>query len=172
MHAQQQSFVPMMANEYPMMPNVVVSSQPMQSPGQLVDLAQHYAAMGLMSNQQTPTQYNFMPTPLSQGYSQTGLTPPHHPFQMMPTSAAAPMLSPTGQVPMQMQHPQMKPAQNVDFFVHEYSPPQKSKRVGTPRKQQDSGPRNYTFANHGPEHFEKAKKCMDNTSPPLSVGDA
>lgn len=172
MHAQQQqTFVPMMANEYPMMPNVIVSSQPMQSPGQLVDLAQHYAAMGLMSNQQTPTQYNFVPTPYAQAYNQHSLTPPHHPYSMMPTSAGAPMLSPTGQMPMQMQQPQMKPAQNADFFVHEYSPPGELKRVVTPRKQQDTGPRNYTFANHGPEHFEKGKKGMDN-SPPLSVEDA
>ena len=92
-------------------------------------------------------QYNFVSTTPSDG------SPDLHASATLPKAASA-----------------LAPA--TELFVHEYSPPEELKRVVTPRKQHDSGPRNYTCANHGPEHFEKAKKGMDNNSPPLSVGDA
>jgi hypothetical protein len=44
-----------------------------------------------------------------------------------------------------------------ELFVHEYSPPQDIKQATLPRKAADPGPKNYTFSNHGPEHFEKEK---------------
>lgn len=65
---------------------------------------------------------------------------------------------PTMQVSAQPTKQQGPPAQAAEFFVHEYSPPQEMKRAATPRKAVDAGPRNYTFANQGPEHFERGKK--------------
>jgi hypothetical protein len=52
------------------------------------------------------------------------------------------------------------PAQ-PELFVHEYQPPADVKRAATPRKvpSADAGPKNYTFANQTPEHFEKGKKA-------------
>ncbi|QIX02407.1 hypothetical protein AMS68_007924 [Peltaster fructicola] len=61
-----------------------------------------------------------------------------------------------------------------DFFVHEYSPPQDIKRDMAARKGVDSGPKNYTFANQTPEHFEKGKKSekSSTSSSPDSAGSA
>lgn len=56
-------------------------------------------------------------------------------------------------------HAPKVPAQ-PELFVHEYQPPADVKRAATPRKvpAADAGPKNYTFANQTPEHFEKGKK--------------
>lgn len=78
-------------------------------------------------------------------------TPPmHYPF---PTTSA-------GSNGLQMSaHAPKVPAQ-PELFVHEYQPPADVKRAATPRKvpAADAGPKNYTFANQTPEHFEKGKK--------------
>lgn len=80
-------------------------------------------------------------------------TPPQggQQFSFVTTAGTSPGMSVTAQLP--------KPAQPAsEFFVHEYSPPQDIKRTATPRKPPtDNGPKNYTFANQGPEHFEKEK---------------
>lgn len=78
-------------------------------------------------------------------------TPPmHYPF---PTTTSS---SPAG-IQISAHAPKV-PAQ-PELFVHEYQPPADVKRAATPRKvPADSGPKNYTFANQTPEHFEKGKK--------------
>jgi hypothetical protein len=58
-----------------------------------------------------------------------------------------------------------KVAAQPELFVHEYQPPADVKRAATPRKvTAESGPKNYTFANQTPEHFEKGKKSSSNGS--------
>jgi hypothetical protein len=62
----------------------------------------------------------------------------------------------------------------TEFVVHEYTPPSDVKHTVTSRKAAaETGPKNYTFTNHGPEHFEKGKKgeakCVNATSSPASV---
>ncbi|KAF2161847.1 hypothetical protein M409DRAFT_58912 [Zasmidium cellare ATCC 36951] len=80
-------------------------------------------------------------------------TPPQggQQFSFVTSSGASPGMNVTTQLP--------KPPQPAsEFFVHEYSPPQDIKRTATPRKPPvDHGPKSYTFANQGPEHFEKEK---------------
>lgn len=80
-------------------------------------------------------------------------TPPQggQQFSFVTTSGVSPGLSVTTQMP--------KPPQpTAELFVHEYSPPQDVKRTATPRKPQiDQGIKTFTFANQGPEHFEKEK---------------
>jgi hypothetical protein len=76
--------------------------------------------------------------------------PMHYPF---PTTSA-------GSNGIQISaHAPKVPAQ-PELFVHEYQPPADVKRAATPRKvpATDAGPKNYTFANQTPEHFEKGKK--------------
>jgi hypothetical protein len=78
-------------------------------------------------------------------------TPPmHYPF---PTTSAA-----SNGIQISAHAPKV-PAQ-PELFVHEYQPPADVKRAATPRKvpATESGPKNYTFANQTPEHFEKGKK--------------
>ena len=76
--------------------------------------------------------------------------PMHYPF---PTTGAG-----SGGVQISAHAPKV-PAQ-PELFVHEYQPPADVKRAATPRKvAADSGPKNYTFANQTPEHFEKGKKA-------------
>lgn len=77
-------------------------------------------------------------------------TPPQGHYGMFSTAVAAPNIQVTAT-------PSPQPA--AEFFVHEYSPPQSLKRTATPRKGNvDTGPKNYTFANQTPQHFEKGKK--------------
>lgn len=59
---------------------------------------------------------------------------------------------------MVMPHHQKPSQPAAELFVHEYNPPGEVKRTGTPRKVVDNGPKNYTFANQGPEHFEKKNR--------------
>lgn len=76
--------------------------------------------------------------------------PMHYPFPT--TSAGAHGIQISAHAPK-------VPAQ-PELFVHEYQPPADVKRAATPRKvpSADAGPKNYTFANQTPEHFEKGKK--------------
>nr|POE71440.1 homeobox-leucine zipper protein hat1 [Quercus suber] len=55
-----------------------------------------------------------------------------------------------------------KPA--PEFEVHEYTPSDALKRGAGPHKAVDTGPKNYTFANQGPEHFDKGKKPSETNS--------
>ncbi|THX48983.1 hypothetical protein D6D11_05853, partial [Aureobasidium pullulans] len=50
----------------------------------------------------------------------------------------------------------------TDFFVHEYSPPRDVKLSSTPRKVVETGPKNYTFANHGPEYYESQNTIQED----------
>lgn len=83
-------------------------------------------------------------------------TPPmHYPF---PTTGAG-----SNGVQISAHAPKV-PAQ-PELFVHEYQPPADVKRAATPRKAAvDAGPKNYTFANQTPEHFEKGKKASASAS--------
>jgi len=83
-------------------------------------------------------------------------TPPQSHFQMFTTAGASPSMHVTAHLPKQQQQQPQQPA--AELFVHEYTPPQDIKRAATPRKAVDTGPKNYTFANQGPEHFGKGKK--------------
>ena len=82
-------------------------------------------------------------------------TPPNIQYPFVSTSSP----SPVGQV--MAQPPKVVQPTASEFFVHEYNPPPDVKRAATPRKAVDSGPKNYTFANQTPEHFEKGKKGAD-----------
>ena len=101
-----------------------------------------------------PPPMQFLPEPQQPQapQSQQMHTPPQQPYPYMTSASASPHAQITAQLPKQS-HP---PAQ--EFFVHEYSPPEDLKRSATPRRTVDSGPKNYTFANSGPEHWEKQAK--------------
>nr|POE47636.1 hypothetical protein CFP56_00967 [Quercus suber] len=51
-----------------------------------------------------------------------------------------------------------------EFEVHEYTPSDILKRGAGPHKAIDTGPKNYTFANQGPEHFDKGKKSSESNN--------
>ncbi|KAK4543635.1 hypothetical protein LTR36_005280 [Oleoguttula mirabilis] len=88
---------------------------------------------------------------------QTTHTPPQGQYGMFTTSGLTPGIQVTSMLPRQP-----SPQPPAEFFVHEYSPPQSLKRAATPRKDVvDTGPKNYTFANQTPHHFEKGKKSAD-----------
>ena len=95
-----------------------------------------------------PQPMQFLPDQGQPQQVQQMHTPPQQPYPFMNSASASPNAQVTAQLPKQTQ-----PAQ--EFFVHEYSPPEELKRSATPRKTVDSGPKNYTFANSGPEHWEK-----------------
>jgi hypothetical protein len=66
-----------------------------------------------------------------------------------------------------------------ELQVHQYNPPDAMKRSSTPRKPVESGPKNYTFANHGPLDYEKkeakraeARDSANSCSPVSSNGTA
>ncbi|SMQ46545.1 unnamed protein product [Zymoseptoria tritici ST99CH_1A5] len=64
--------------------------------------------------------------------------------------------------------PKSSSSQPAEFFVHEYSPPEEIKNASTTRRPMvDSGPKNYTFNNHGPGDFgkDKSKKLGGMSSP-------
>lgn len=83
-------------------------------------------------------------------------TPPmHYPFPTTGSNSNGVQIS---------AHAPKVPAQ-PELFVHEYQPPADVKRAATPRKvAADAGPKNYTFANQTPEHFEKGKKAAPSAS--------
>jgi len=97
-----------------------------------------------------PPQLHFVHQHQSQGQ-----TPPQH--MHTPPQVSYPFGNPAGGSPgAQSQVQQQKTAS--DFFVHEYSPPEAVRRSATPRKGPvDTAPKNYAFANTGPEHFEEKK---------------
>jgi len=101
--------------------------------------------------QQAPPQHAPLPLP-PQHHQQQMHTPPQGGGQFYTFSTAPPpqALQVTAQLP--------KPPQpQTEFFVHEYSPPAEIKRAATPRRAVDSGPKNYSFANSTPEHFEEKR---------------
>ncbi|KAK5123156.1 hypothetical protein LTR85_003354 [Meristemomyces frigidus] len=103
--------------------------------------------------QHAPPQSQPQPAPPPQQMH----TPPQGQYGMFSTSALTPGIQVTATLPRQP-----SPQPPAEFFVHEYSPPQSLKRTATPRKDVvDSGPKNYTFANQTPQHFEKGKKSAD-----------
>jgi len=149
--AQQQSYMPMMPSEYPPMPNVMMQTQP-QYAGQYLEqlaAAQQYAAMPQMVPASQPMGMSYQNMQYAQMMN----------AQQMSAQQYNYLRANNPGVLISQQQAQMAQAKNIpaaDFFVHEYSPPQDVKNAGTPRKA-DGGPKNYTFANHGPEHFEKVK---------------
>ena len=150
LQAQQQSYMPMMPSEYPPMPNVMMQSQPQYAGQYLEQLAatQQYAGMPQM----VPASQ-----PMGMGYPNMQYARMMNAQQM--SAQQYNYLRANPGMLLSQQQAQLAQAKNIpaaDFFVHEYSPPQDVKNAGTPRKA-DGGPKNYTFANHGPEHFEKVK---------------
>lgn len=155
-------FVPIMSNEFPQMPNAVFPGQQQPLQGQYMDMPMSY----IMTNTgEVHMGYSIMP-PFAQPQMHQQLTPPHaqHPF--VPSSSSSPGTMVSSQVPKHS-----TPA--ADFFVHEYTPPQDVKQLTTtPRKPVETGPKNYTFSNHGPEYFEKnVKKHQEGSSPASSIDD-
>jgi hypothetical protein len=113
--------------------------------GNLISMAQpHYQ---LVSH--APMMPSVAAPPLSH-------TPPvHYPFPS--TASTSPGLQISAHAPKVVAQPEL--------FVHEYRPPVDPKCAATPRKvATESGPKNYTFANQTPEHFEKGKKSSSNAS--------
>lgn len=79
-------------------------------------------------------------------------TPPQMPYTFMTAGGGSPSLQVTAQLPKQSTQP------GQDLFVHEYNPPQDVRRSAIPRKPVDTGPKNYTFSNTGPENFDGERK--------------
>lgn len=153
------------------MQNVVVGSQPLQA-GQYLEMLQAQQQMGGMSQLLPGSQPMGMQSYGNMRYNMGGQTM----FAPASTTMGFPFMQ--GQHQLPIHHAQSKSVPGADFFVHEYSPPQDIKRPGSERKSQDSGsstsssaPKNYTFANHGPEHFEKSKKDP-SASPGSSSGSS
>ncbi|KAK4902407.1 hypothetical protein LTR49_027071 [Elasticomyces elasticus] len=71
---------------------------------------------------------------------------------VFPTAPPPPVVQITAQVP------KLPAQQPPEFFVHEYSPPAEMKSAATPRLPVKTVPKNYSFANHGPEDFNRGKK--------------
>lgn len=57
-----------------------------------------------------------------------------------------------------------------ELLVHEYIPPEDVERAAIPRKALPFEPKNYTFANHGPEHFGKERRRP--SVPTLTANDS
>lgn len=162
LQSQPHGFVPMMSNEYPQMPNVVFPPQQQPMSGQYMEMPMSYI---MTSTGEVHMGYQVIP-PFAQQMHQQG-TPPNSQHPFVPSSNSSPGTMVSSQVPKHSQ-----PA--ADFFVHEYTPPQDVKQnPNTPRKATDSGPKNYTFSNHGPEYFERnVKKLPDGSSPTSSAEDS
>ncbi|KAI4728600.1 hypothetical protein E4T49_03663 [Aureobasidium sp. EXF-10728] len=152
--ANPQGFLGMLPNEYPQMHNVMFPAQQQQS--QYMDTQMSY----IMTNTgEVISGYPVMP-PFTQGHMQQA-TPPHQQQPFLPSSSLSPGVLGSSQVPKHVNP-------GADFFVHEYSPPRDVKQSNTPRKAVESGPKNYTFSNHGPEYFEKHAKQKGSSSPASS----
>ena len=176
LQSQGQGYMPMMSNEFPQMPGNMMSSQPLYA-GQYLDMMamqqqrqqlqqqQQYSVMSQMLPGSQPAQLNYPNMQYNNAMmgQQFQASQPQQPFVPSNTGAFMPQQQ-------QVQIPQTKPLPTADFFVHEYSPPRDMKRTATPRKATDQGPKNYTFANHGPEHFEKRKSKDLTNSPDSSTG--
>lgn len=145
-------FVPIMTNEYQPMSNAMFANQQQPAPNQYMEMPMSY----IMTN----TGEVHMGYALGASFGQQQVhqaTPPNHQHPFVPSSNSSP------------DRKQSNPP--ADFFVHEYTPPQDVKQVVTPRKPTESGPKNYTFSNHGPEYFERnVKKNAEHSSPASSVG--
>ena len=166
MQSQPQSYLQLMANEYPQMPNVIMHPQQPLHAGQYLDMMaaqqqqQQYSGMSHMMPGQA-MQLNYANMQYANTMNGQQITPPHSQYNSMVPSSPGVLMS-----QQQAQYAQSRNIPAADFFVHEYSPPQELKH--TPRKNTDCGPKNYTFANHGPEHFEKSKS-KDLTNSPGSL---
>ncbi|KAF2153067.1 hypothetical protein K461DRAFT_293361 [Myriangium duriaei CBS 260.36] len=163
MTTQASSYAPVMQT----MQNVVMPSRPLQA-GQYLEMLQAQQQMNNMS-QMLPGSQQMQINYANMGFGVNSQTmyANNVPFSYVP--AATPGVLMPQQQQHSVHHGQSKSVPGADFFVHEYSPPQDVKRVVTPRKSHESGPKNYTFANHGPEHFEKTKKDL-SASPGSSSG--
>ncbi|KAI5207410.1 hypothetical protein E4T39_01922 [Aureobasidium subglaciale] len=150
--ANPQGFLGMLPNEYPQMHNVMYPTQQQQN--QYMDTQMSYI---MTSTGEVIQGYPVMP-PFSQGHMQQ-VTPPNQQQPFLPSSSLSPGVLGSSQVPKQHAN------SGADFFVHEYSPPRDVKNSSTPRKALESGPKNYTFSNHGPEYFEKNTKHKGSSSP-------
>ena len=109
---------------------------------------------------------------MQQMYNQPQQTPspPQVPYAFGTSAGVHPGMQATAQPPKQASQPAS------DFIVHEYTPPDAIKRAATPRKTIDTGPKNYTFSNAGPEQYEEKKlkkvDTKDSTSSPASSNGA
>lgn len=148
-------FVPMMTNEYPQMSNMVYPHQ--QQAMHNMEMPMSY----IMTNTGEVISGYPLVSPFAQQQPHHQSTPPHpqHPF--VPSSNSSPSVMVSSQVPKHSNP-------TTDFFVHEYTPPQDVKQTATPRKTMETGPKNYTFSNHGPEYFERHGKKHNESSSPSS----
>ena len=166
LQSQPHGFVPMMSNEYPPMPNAGYSNQMQQQQQQQQPLSNNYMDMPvsyIMTNTgEVHMGYALVPPPYAQQQMHNQSNQSHNVHPFLPSSNSSPGVMVSSQVPKQSN-------QAADFFVHEYTPPQDVKQAITPRKATDTGPKNYTFSNHGPEYFERNVKKED-CSPTSSAG--
>lgn len=152
------------------MPNPAMTSTPqftITTSGPPMEMPMQYAQTGLpivdaQGHMQIamPSQLQFVQQKISHSQVQPAAhqpdqtpSPPQNTFASFPAEPQP--MQVTAQLPKHTQHAAS------EFFVHEYTPPQEIKRTTTPRKTIDTGPKNYTFANQGPEHFERGKKGGD-----------
>lgn len=155
---------------------------PMQFPPGGVPIVDENGNLQMAIPQQ---QYQFLHHPMSHPPPQASAAPQGHVLMQAPPMLQYPFVSNTSPSPgMQVtaQMPKPPPQQpQAEFFVHEYQPPEDVKRAATPRKgpAMDNAPKNYTFANQTPEHFQKNKKgekatteSVNSNSPASSSGAA
>jgi hypothetical protein len=156
--ANPQGFLGMLPNEYPQMHNVMYPAQQQQN--QYIDNQMSYI---MTSTGEVISGYPVMPA-FTQGHMQQA-TPPHQHQPFLPSSSLSPGVLGSSQVPKHINA-------GADLFIHEYSPPRDVKQSNTPRKAVESGPKNYTFSNHGPEYFEKHAKQKGSSSPASYSGES
>ncbi|KAK4560298.1 hypothetical protein LTR86_005492 [Recurvomyces mirabilis] len=95
--------------------------------------------------------------PLHQPVPQMHLPEKCNSFEgMLGMFSTAPPPPPPPQVTAPIPKPSPQPPS--EFFAHEYTPPVDLKRVATPRKAVDTGPKNYSFTNQSPLDFERGKR--------------
>lgn len=166
--------VPLQPEQQFVMPLAVQQSgltMPMQfsTEGTTLDPSANMMAMAMPMS-----QMQFMPAPpavsgpASMPQQQTQMCSPPQQAQYNFVSTTSSDSSPDLHASATLPKAAVATAPATELFVHEYSPPQDVKQsssvAATPRKQADLGPKNYTFANHGPEHYEKDKSKKGSVS--------
>ena len=149
--------------------NVVASGPP---PGAPLQFANGVPMVNADGNVQMsfPSQMQLMQQQPQHTHSHS---PPQLPYAFVTSGGPSQGMDATASPPRPATQP------SSDFIVHEYTPPDAIKRTATPRKAVDTGPKNYTFANAGPEHYEEkrskridAKESTASSSSPGSSSGA
>lgn len=148
----------------------VAGTVPQPQPNSVAPSAAEYGTVAFHYPQGVPMvnangQLEFMMPPQFYQQPHSTPTPPQqHHLHTVPKSSdfegMMGMFSTAASTPpsMQAMAQAFKPPPS-ELLFQEYSPPADVKRSATPRRTVDSGPKNYSFANHGPRDFERNKKA-------------